>query len=154
MRRLRPQLYVGPSVHPSDVPRMQRAGITAVLSLQQPGIDLPQAAVERMRAACEPRIVFRNVGIRDYDPSAVIAALPSALGSLHALISGGRIVYLHCSEGINRAPSVALAYLVRHERMGIDDALAALERCDRGARPYPAVVDWLRRFASAGAGQT
>jgi len=144
MRRLRPHLYIGPSVHPSDLPRLQRVRITAVLSLQQAGVDLPLAAVERMRVACEPRIAFHNVGIHDYDPAAVIAALPDALISLHGFISGGRIVYLHCSEGINRAPSVALAYLVRHEGLAIDAALADLRRCDAGARPYAAVIEWLR----------
>ena len=144
MRRLRAQLHFGPSVHAADVPRLRRAGITAVLSLQQSGIDLPRAAMERMRAACEPRIVFRNVGIHDYDPDAVITALPAALDVLHALIGAGRVVYLHCSEGINRAPSVALAYLVRHESLAVDQALAELRSCDPGARPYAAVIEWLR----------
>src|SRR5574341_2445423 len=108
MRRLRPQVYFGPSVHPPDLPRLHRVGITAVLSLQQGGVDLPPAAVDRMRAACAPSISFENIGIRDYDPDAVIAALPDVLHRLDQLIARGRIVYVHCSEGINRAPSVAL----------------------------------------------
>lgn len=145
MRQLLSNLHVGASVHPTDVPRLRRAGITAVLSLQQPGVDLPRAAMERMRSACEPQIVFRNIGIHDYDPDAVIAALPEALSVLQSLVVEGRVVYLHCSEGINRAPSVALAYLVRCEGLDVDTALAALRRCDVGARPYPAVVDALRR---------
>ena len=144
MRQLRPHLHVGPSVHPADVPRLRRAGITAVLSLQQPGVDLPRAAMERIRAACEPQIVFHNVGIHDYDPDAVVGALPVALPVLHTLIGDGRVVYLHCSEGINRAPSVAVAYLVRHEGLDVDAALAQLRNCDSGARPYAAVIAWLR----------
>jgi len=144
VRQLRPQLYFGASIQPADLPRLHRAGITAVLSLQQPDVDLPRTAVERMRAACEPRILFRNLGIQDYDPDAVIAALPATLPSLHALISDGRVVYVHCSEGINRAPSVALAYVVHHERLDVDAALADLRRCDPLVRPYAAVIDWLR----------
>jgi len=154
MRRLRRQLCFGPSVHPADLPRLYTAGITAVLSLQQLGIDLPHAAAERMRLACEPAIVFRNIGIHDYDPDAVIAALPIVLDSLHALIVDGRIVYVHCSEGINRAPSVALAYLVRHEGLAVDTALAELHASDRAARPYPKLIDWLRagKFTAEDAG--
>jgi protein-tyrosine phosphatase len=148
VRQLRPQLYFGPSVHPVDLPRLHGAGITAVLSLQQPDVDLPHAALERMRAACEPRIVFRNVGIHDYDPDAVIAALPVALPSLHELIGGGHTVYVHCTEGINRAPSVALAYVVRYEGLDVDGALAELQRCDAGARPYATLVNWLRNGRS------
>jgi Dual specificity phosphatase, catalytic domain len=148
MRRLRPHLHFGASVHPVDLPRLQRAGITAILSLQQAGVDLPHAALERMRSRCEPQVIFRNVGIHDYDPEAVIAALPLALPVLHALIGTGQIVYLHCSEGINRAPSVALAYLVHHESMQVDAALAELRGCDPGARPYAAVIEWLRAAAT------
>jgi len=144
MRRLRPQLYVGPSVHPGDLPRLRRTGITAVLSLQHLGADLPHAAAERMRAACEPAIVFCHVGIHDYDPQAVIAALPLALPLLHQLLVDGHTVYSHCTEGINRAPSVALAYLVRYEGLDVEAALADLRRCDPGARPYPPLLDWLR----------
>jgi protein-tyrosine phosphatase len=144
MRRLRAGLYIGPSVHPPDLPRLRRAAVSAVLSLQEPGVDLPRAAVERMRAACEPRIAFRNVPIHDYDPDAVVAALPSALSLLIGLISQGRVVYLHCSEGVNRAPSVALAYLVHHEGLAVEQALLELRQCDPGARPYAAVVEWLR----------
>src|SRR5882724_11060373 len=144
MRRLRPQLYLGPSVHPADVPRLRRTGITAVLSLQQPDVDLPCAAMDRMRAACAPHITFLNVGIHDYDPHAVIAALPAALAGLDRLVRDRRIVYVHCTEGINRAPSVALAYLMRHEALDIDRALAELRHCDPGARPYTEVIDWLR----------
>ncbi|HUI24540.1 MAG TPA: dual specificity protein phosphatase family protein [Candidatus Kryptonia bacterium] len=146
VRRLRPHLYFGPSVHPIDLPRLRRAGITAVLSLQQPGIDLPQTVVDRMRRACAPHdIAFFNIGIHDYDPEAVIAALPATLTTLGDLIRAGRVVYVHCTEGINRAPSVALAHLVRDERLDVDIALAELQRCDAGVRPYGAVIEWLRQ---------
>lgn len=145
MRYLHPQLYIGPSVHPPDLPLLYRARITAVLSLQQPGVDLLAAAVERMRAACEPDIAFCNVAIPDHDPDAVIGALPSALTQLHGLIGAGRTVYVHCSEGINRAPSVGLAYLVCHCGFDVDRALGALRRCDPGAKPYAKVIDWLRQ---------
>ncbi|HVN87294.1 MAG TPA: dual specificity protein phosphatase family protein [Candidatus Binatia bacterium] len=145
MRQLRPQLAFGPSVHPIDLPRLRRVGITAVLSLQQPDIDLPRRAVERMRAACgEHQIAFHNVGVHDYDPDALIAALPAVLAVLDRLIRGGRTVYVHCTEGINRAPSLALAHLVRHELLDVDTALAELLRCDAGVRPYPTVIAWLR----------
>jgi len=144
MRQLRPHLYIGASVQPADIPRLHVAGITAILSLQQLGIDVPHAAAERMRRACEPHIRFHNVAIHDYDPAAIITAMPETLATLDALIGDGRVVYLHCSEGINRAPSVALAYLVRHERMDVDAALADVRRCDPGAKPYLAVIDWLR----------
>ncbi len=145
MRRLRPHLYFGASVHPPDLQHLRRAQISAILSLQEPGVDLLTAAVERMRAACEPGIRFVNVPIHDHDPHAIIARLPEALERLDELINERRTVYVHCSEGVNRAPSVSLAHIVCHEGLTVDAALAEILRCDRGARPYAEVVDWLRQ---------
>ena len=143
MIRVRPALFIGPSVHPPDLPRLRRAGITAILSLQEPEIDLPTAAIERMRSSCLPHIELHNVGVPDYNPHALIARIGQVLAVLHDLLSRPHTVYLHCSEGVNRAPSVALAHFVRHEGLRPEDALAELRRIYPGARPYAEVVKWL-----------
>lgn len=145
MIRVRPALFFGPSVHPPDVPRLRRAGITALLSLQEAGRDLPAAAIERMRQSCAPRIELHNVGVPDYDPQALIDRLTQVLAVLHDLLDHPHVVYVHCSEGVNRAPSVALAHLIVHEGLSVDDAVAEIRRADPGARPYAQVVEWLRR---------
>lgn len=147
MIRVRPALFVGPSVHPADLPRLRRAGITAILSLQEADRDLPAAAIERMRQSCAPQIELHNVGVPDYDPHALLARLSDILPLLHDLLARPHIVYVHCSEGVNRAPSVALAHLVRHEGLAVEDALAELRRVYPGARPYAEMVEWLRQEA-------
>lgn len=147
MRQLRPYLWIGPAIFPADLARVRRAGITAVLSLQEPGIDLLPSALEQMRRACEPEIAFHSLGVRDYDPAAVIQALPQALATLQSLIAADRVVYLHCSEGINRSPSVALAYLVRHENLPLALAVEELSRCHPAARPYQSLLTWLQSAA-------
>lgn len=143
MAPIRPYLFTGPTVAAADLPRLRARGVGAILSLQRPGIDLTVDAVMRMRVACEPAIAFRNVAITDYDPQAVLARLPEALAALAGFVDEGRIVYLHCTEGINRAPSVALAHLVVHEGLTVDRALADVRRAAPFARPYPAVITWL-----------
>jgi len=152
MKSIRPYLLVGPGVLASDVPQLRRAGITAVLSLQEPGVDLLASAVEQMRSACEPGIAFRNVAVRDYDPYAVIEALPEVLGDLRSLVAGGHTVYVHCSEGINRSPSVALSYLVRHENLSVTEARAVVARAHPSARPYEALLEWLNGEGAHGEG--
>ncbi len=144
MRRIRANLLIGPSVHPTDLPRLRRAGVNAILSLQEGGRDLPTAAIDRMQAACEPVVAFRNVGIPDYDPEGMIRLLPVALETLRGLHADGRVVYLHCTEGINRAPSIALAYLVAAERLEVEVALAEIRAADPIAVPYEQFIDWLR----------
>lgn len=146
MRRIRPRLLVGPAAHPQDLLRLKRAGVTAVLSLQEPGRDLPQAAIERIRAACGDAIVYRNVGVRDYDPHDLIRRLPAVLEALQELQRDGHVVYVHCCEGVNRSPSVVLAYLVRIEGMDVDAALEHQREIDPVGRPYAEFVDYLRRF--------
>ncbi len=143
MQSIRPYLIVGPGILASDVPRLRRAGVTAVLSLQEPDVDLRLSAMEQVRRACQPSMEFHNVAVQDYDPQAVIRALPQALAILHHLVRSGRVVYLHCSEGINRSPSIALAYLVQHERLSLGEAVAELLRCHPSARPYQSLRDWL-----------
>lgn len=144
MRRVRANLLIGPSVHPADLPRLRRAGVTAILSLQEPERDLPKVVIERMRSACEPGVAFRNVGIPDYDPEALTRMLLPALKALRELHADGRIVYVHCTEGINRAPSVALAYLVAAEALDVESALAVIRSADPLAMPYARFVEWLR----------
>jgi len=146
MRRIRPKLFVGPAAHPEDILRLRRAGVTAVLSLQEPGRDLPESAIERIRAACGEAVVYRNVGVRDYDPHDLIRRLPAVLDALRALQRDGHVVYVHCCEGVNRSPSVVLAYLVRIEGMDVDAALAHQRAVDPIGRPYDEFVAHLRQL--------
>lgn len=144
MRRIRSNLFVGPAVHVQDLTALKRAGITAVLSLQEPVRDLPAAAIERMREACGTAIAYRNVPVRDYDPHDLIRRLPDVLEALVELMQAGHVVYLHCCEGLNRAPSSALGYLVRVEHLEVDEALAQVRRVDPIGRPYLEFIEWLR----------
>jgi hypothetical protein len=146
VRKILPDLLVGPGIAPADVARLRRAGVTAVLSLQEPGADILDGAMARIRAACArpPEILWRNVAIRDYDPEDLIRRLPDALTALRELIGGGRVVYLHCCEGVNRAPSVALAHLVFERRLELDEALETLLAAHAQARPYEQFLAWIR----------
>ena len=144
MRRIAATLLVGPGISPADVPRLRLHGVSGVLSLQEAGVDLPLAAIERLRAACAPSIAYRNVSIRDYDPVDLIDKVGAGLAALAELHAEGRVVYLHCCEGVNRAPSLALGYLVLTEGLPLDEALAHLRAAHPASRPYPAFLDWLR----------
>jgi protein-tyrosine phosphatase len=143
--RLTSALAFGPVVTPADTARLRRFGVTAVLSLQESGADVRADAVERMRRACAPDIDFRHVGVRDYDPDDLIRKLPAVLAALAELHAGGRVTYVHCCEGVNRAPSAALAYLVLNEGVELDDALAPWRQWrDRTRRSSSGFVDRIR----------
>lgn len=146
MRRISHDLLVGPAITAEDLPRLRRAGVTGILSLQQPGVDILEDAVARIRVACAtpPGVAWRNVAIRDYDPHDLIRQVPAAVASLRALLAEKRVVYVHCCEGVNRAPSIALAYLVLERGIGIEAALEQLLAAHGGARPYAEFLTWVR----------
>ena len=153
MKRVSQELFVGPGIWAPDVARLRRAGISAILSLQEPGADILPAAQAAIRGACAapPAIAYRNVAIRDYDPRDLIDKLPAALDALRRLDADGHCTYVHCCEGVNRAPSVALGFLVLVRALAIEEALARLRAAHPDARPYDEFVAWLRAQPGDGA---
>ena len=58
--------------------------------------------------------------------------LPSAVNTLRDLLQVGHRVYVHCTLGTNRAPTVVLAYLAVIEGMSVSRAITQI----RQVRPY------------------
>ena len=124
-------LFVGS--HPrviNDIERLRReSAITAVLNLQtdedmrsvklnwQPlqthyqasGINLLRLPVK------EEQIELRE-------------KLPECVRALAGLITSGRTVYLHCTEGVGRSPTVAIGYLHWSLRWGFDAAVSHVKQ--------------------------
>ncbi|RWV82399.1 hypothetical protein GW17_00056106 [Ensete ventricosum] len=65
---------------------------------------------------------------RDFDPDSLRRQLPKAVSSLEWAISEGkgRVVYVHCTAGLGRAPAVAIAYLFWFCDMDVSLALTLL----------------------------
>lgn len=111
---LKDKLYIGSCpITAGDVAQLGREGITAVLNLQtdedfQPrDIDWPAMQDAYGSAGIE----ILRFPIADFSPQDMRRKLRPCVGILAGLIGAGRVVYLHCNAGINRSPTVALAYL-------------------------------------------
>jgi predicted protein tyrosine phosphatase len=154
VKQLDESLYIGPGIWVQDLARLRRAGITAILSLQQPGSDILPAAQQAIREAClaAPEVAYRNVAIRDYDPQDLIDKLPAALDALREFATDGHRTYVHCCEGVNRAPSVALGFLVLVAEHSVAEGLSRLRAAHPDARPYAEFVAWLRERCPNGEG--
>ncbi len=126
-----PNLFVGSyPADPKDIERLKRDGVTAVLSVQTDE-DLAYGGIGEAQAGME----FRRVPVRDFDPGDLRRNLPRCAEVLDELLRQGHTVYVHCSMGVNRSPSVVIAYL--HWVQGWDLERAAehvLER--RWCDPY------------------
>jgi protein-tyrosine phosphatase len=66
--------------------------------------------------------------------------LRAALSDLASLLSAQERVYLHCNAGLNRAPTLAIAYLRAHGGMSLNEALAHVKR-RRSCGPFMTILE-------------
>jgi protein-tyrosine phosphatase len=78
--------------------------------------------------------------IQDGSADDMAHRLREALSDLATLIEGRERVYLHCNAGLNRAPTLAIAYLRAHGGMSLDEALAHVKR-RRSCGPFMTVLE-------------
>ena len=133
-----PNLFVGSYPQsPEDIDRLCRAGITAVLNAQTDD-DMAYCGVNWSRLESyyrEVGVEVRRVPITDFDHNDLQCQLPKCVEVLDDLLRQGRTAYVHCNMGINRSPSIVIAYL--HWILGWDLEKAAnhvMER--RSCDPY------------------
>ena len=141
-------LLVGSYPHtPEDVRHLAgELGVTGVLSLQDDR-DLDSLGLRwdlLVRAYQAAGVVAERQPVRDFSPRHLTRELPACVAALHRLRSAGRRVYLHCTAGVNRSATVAIAYLHAHGGLTLEDAIAQV-RERRDCYPYD---DVLRRIPS------
>jgi protein-tyrosine phosphatase len=107
-------LFVGS--HPraiGDVGRLRReSAITAVLDLQTDedmrSVNLNWQPLEAYYRASGINLLRLPVKEEQIE---LREKLPQCVRALDALTTAGRTVYLHCTEGVGRSPTVAIGYL-------------------------------------------
>jgi hypothetical protein len=134
-----PNLFVGSyPASPADIDRLRREfGVTAVLNVQTDD-DMHYWGVPWRRLEAHYRkagIEVRRVPVRDFDPDDLRRKLPQCVDALDQLLEVGRTVYVHCNMGMNRSPSIVIAYL--HWVLGrdLEQATAHVLKC-RSCDPY------------------
>lgn len=120
-----PDLLVGEYPMPDDAEWLRTAhGITAVVSLQDDA-DLASKGLllrELEQAYRRHGLHFRRIPVPDCDTDILSARLDESVTVLRTLLADGGRVYLHCNAGMNRAPTIAIAYL--HAAHGLSLATA------------------------------
>ncbi len=151
-----PHLFVGAfleSAHEVEVLRRQE-GVTAVLNLQtDEDIRNGRFFAEPLEALYQASgVKLCRVPVRDFDDSHLQQRLPECVAALQRLLEEGHTVYLHCTAGANRSPTVAIAYL--HWCLGwdLDGAVKHVEQC-RDCSPNVNAIrhaDWQPACAPSG----
>ncbi len=136
--RVSAQLMVGEYPSVPDVGWLaSEHGVTAIVNLQDDedlglkGLDLP----ELRAAAAGCGVEFRHFPVPDYDGERLRARLGEILKALAELAAAGHVIYVHCNAGLNRAPTVVIAYLHQYGGMALEHA-CALVKAVRACGPY------------------
>jgi len=117
-----PTLWLGPNpIDTEEFDDLKALGITAILSLQSPE-DVEEPGRDRTMAA-SAGLTYCNVAVIDFDSDDLRNRLPTCVKALERLLQAGHTVYLHCTAGVSRSPTVAAAYLHWYLGMPLDRAL-------------------------------
>jgi protein-tyrosine phosphatase len=109
----------------------QEHDVTAVLCLQT-DIELAQAEIDwnGLETRCrQASIEVRRVPVTGCDPDSFRKRLPDSVRALDGLLRDGHKVYVHCSLGVCRAPTVIVAYLHWIQDWEIAEALDYVTAC-------------------------
>jgi protein-tyrosine phosphatase len=121
--------------HPESAGAIERlkreTGVTAVLNLQTDDdmryFKLDWDSLLNCYKSCG--IELHRLPVRDFDAVDLQQKLPACVSALNDLLESGHTVYLHCSAGAGRSPTVAIAYLFWRHGWGLDQALAHVMQC-------------------------
>jgi len=142
-------LWVGPVPGSPELIRKLRVdhGITGLVSLQTDkdletlGLSWPLL----WRFLLTNQINTARVPIVDFNDRSLLDGLSGAVDAVNDMRRGGHTTYLHCTAGVNRSPTVAIAWLVRDCGMSLYDAwnqVTERRPCD----PHRAVLQrWIDR---------
>lgn len=119
-------LFVGPC--PRDITDMMalkdQHGVTALVSVQTDddlaSLGLSWQLVWRFLVGRGMSVARRP--IVDFRDDTLLEGLDEAVEAVQAARSSGHKTLLHCTAGVNRSPSVAIAWLVAHGGMNLDEA--------------------------------
>jgi protein-tyrosine phosphatase len=122
-------LWLGPCPQDAaDMRYLKALGITAILSLQSQA-DLGQREVGWPESAAQAEgLDFNNVPVTDFDSLDLAWKLPRCVKVLDELLRAGNTVYLHCTAGVSRSPTVAAAYLHWCLKSTLDEALTRVKQ--------------------------
>ena len=138
-----PDLLVGEYPHPDDVAWLHAThGVTSVLCLQDDA-DLASKAIRLGDLAMAYQRVgvgFDHLPVPDCDLDTFAVRIDAIVVRLHELLGAGERVYVHCNAGMNRAPTVAVAYLHCHRGLSLDAARDWVKQ-RRACVPYMTLLE-------------
>lgn len=122
--RIDDNVLLGAVPFPSDVPRLQALGVTAVVTLTEPYERLVPKSLyikHKMENLVLPTTDYL------YAPSQ--KDLCDATAFIHGFAEKGEWTYVHCKAGRARSATVVMCYLVRYKGMTAEEAKTHVVNC-------------------------
>lgn len=136
-------LLVGEYPRHSDIEWLRNEHrVTAILNLQDDEdlrINALDIAVLR-EVSARHGIKLVRTPIQDGSADDMAQRLVAALRDLTDLVRASERIYLHCNAGLNRAPTLAIAYLRAHGGMSLNEAMAYVKQ-RRPCGPFMTVLE-------------
>lgn len=133
-----PGLFVGS--HPrtiEEIKMLRELGVTAVLNLQTDEDMLSVALLWQPLAEHYKTVPLRLVRVPVKEEQEEMATkFAGCVRVLKTLLSEGHTVYLHCTAGIARSPTVAIGYLHWDQGWEWDEAVAHLKALREKCSPH------------------
>lgn len=124
--QLLPELFVGSSpLTKEDVRKLAVQGVTAVLNLTtDDDLNWYKINVTKMMEHFHMvNIEYHRLPVEDFNVTELSAKLPECIAAVDQILRSGHRLYLHCIAGVNRSPTVAIAYLHRHRGYELTKAI-------------------------------
>ena len=144
--RVLPSLFVGPApMDDDDFRELKELNITAILSLQTQEDDSAGAIEIERNTAIAIGMTFTNLPVTDFDRLELARKLPECVKTVEGLLAHVDNLYLHCTAGVNRSPTVAAAYLHWSLHWPLEKALEHIETC-RNCCPDEVAIRYASRM--------
>jgi hypothetical protein len=135
--RVMPGLIVGGQYRRRGWPRLEKAGVTGVLSLREEFCD--------REAGIAPAHYLRISTPDDEAPS--MDQLAAGVAFIQSELDHGGCVYVHCGAGVGRAATMAAAYMIA-QGMSHDASWSAIRKVRPFIRPTPPQLTAIEEWAS------
>lgn len=141
--RVTDSLYVGPQFRKSGMNALLRAGITHTVNMRLEFDD----AKHGLTLGTDNSIYYCHLPTIDDEPISA-EAIAKGIEFIECAIRNGGKVYIHCSAGVGRAPSMAAAYLISNGYC-TEDALDLIRVARPFIRPTARQIQALKEFETS-----
>ncbi|PYV87264.1 MAG: hypothetical protein DMG90_18495 [Acidobacteria bacterium] len=102
--RVLPTVFVGPDPRlEQDIELLRSLGVTAILSFEE---DVKGHSTAILGAVIDAGLKVHKVSISDFDRADLKLELRASVTELNDLVESGETVYVHCTAGVSRSPTV------------------------------------------------